>query len=238
MLSIKWYACHPGTHPVEDPPEEHLLESSATGECVDAQSNTEVRVAESGTEEPTAVIAASEPNTRTSTAEANSQATHPSKTPKRKSGRACKPKKKPRLCDVVEQSNEQMRQIQDYMQNNSTTPEARSKEREEDREFFRHMFGMMSQTMMGMTQMLLQGAGPGYHPPNQVYAPQGVQPTTVFYPVAWVLVLILHQQDHHHQAQLQVIHHHLKKMTILPYRNYQSRCMFHDTNGDFVVMLS
>ena len=62
--------------------------------------------------------------------------------------------------------------------------------------------------------------------------------TTVFYPVAWVLVLILHQQDHHHQAQLQVIHHHLKKTTILPYRNYQSRCMFHDTNGDFVVMLS
>ena len=129
MLSIKWYACHPGTHPVEDPPEEHLLESSATGECVDAQSNAEVRVAESGTEEPTAVIAASEPNTRTSTAEANSQATHPSKTPKRKSGRACKPKKKPRLCDVVEQSNEQMRQMQDYMQNNSTTPEARYKEK-------------------------------------------------------------------------------------------------------------
>lgn len=182
MLSIKWYACHPGTHPVEDPPEEHLLESSATGECVDAQSNAEVRVAESGTEEPTAVIAASEPNTRTSTAEANSQATHPSKTPKRKSGRACKPKKKPRLCDVVEQSNEQMRQMQDYMQNNSTTPKARSKEREEDREFFRHMFGMMSQTMMGMTQMLLQGAGPGYHPPNQVYAPQGVQPNYSFLP--------------------------------------------------------
>lgn len=182
MLSIKWYACHPGTHPVEDPPEEHLLESSATGECVDAQSNTEVRVAESGTEEPTAVIAASEPNTRTSTAEANSQATHPSKTPKRKSGRACKPKKKPRLCDVVEQSKEQMRQMQDYMQNNSTTPKARSKEREEDREFFRHMFGMMSQTMMGMTQMLLQGAGPGYHPPNQVYAPQSVQPNYSFLP--------------------------------------------------------
>lgn len=44
------------------------------------------------------------------------------------------------------------------------------------------MFGMMSQTLMGMTQMLLQGAGPGYHPPNQVYAPQSVQPNYSFLP--------------------------------------------------------
>ena len=182
MLSIKWCACHPGTHPVEDPPGEHLLESSATGECGDVQSDADVNVAESGAEEPTAVIAAAEPNTGTSTAEANSQATHPSKTAKRKSGRAGKPKKKPRLCDVVEQSNEQIRQMQDYMQSSSITPEARSKEREDDREFFRQMFGMMSQTMMGMTQMLLQGAGPGYHPPDQVYTPQSVQSNYSFLP--------------------------------------------------------
>ena len=71
----------------------------------------------------------------------------------------------------MEQSNEQMKQMQDYMQSNSVTLEARSKEREEDREFFRQMLGMMSQTMVGMTQMLMQGAGPAYHPPTQAYTP-------------------------------------------------------------------
>ena len=64
----------------------------------------------------------------------------------------------------MEQSNEQMKQMQDYMQSNSVTLEERSKEREGDRDFFRQMLGMMSQTMMGMTQMLVQGAGSGYHP--------------------------------------------------------------------------
>jgi len=66
----------------------------------------------------------------------------------------------------VEQSNEQMKQMQDYMQSNSVTLEECSKEREEDREFFRQMLSMMSQTMMGMTQMLVQRAGSGYHPPT------------------------------------------------------------------------
>ena len=81
----------------------------------------------------------------------------------------------------MEQSNEQMKQIQDYMQSNSVTLEARSKEREEDREFFRQMLGMMSQTMMGMTQMLVQGAGSGYHPPTQAYSlAQSVQTNYTF----------------------------------------------------------
>lgn len=156
--------CHPGTHPVEDPPEEHLIESSAdnTGECNEAESS------------------AAETNAEPSAAEAN--ATQTSKPPKKKSGRSGGPKKKPRLCDVVEQSNEQMKQMQEYMQGSSLTLEARSKEREEDREFFRQMLGMMSQTMMGMTQMLMQGAGPGYHAPNQAYAPQSVQPNYNFPP--------------------------------------------------------
>ena len=90
--------------------------------------------------------------------------------------------KKHRLSDVVEQSNEQMKQMQDYVQSNSVTLKERSKEREEDREFFRQMLGMMSQTMMGMTQMLVQGAGSGYHPPIQGYSPQSVQPNYTFPP--------------------------------------------------------
>jgi len=81
----------------------------------------------------------------------------------------------------VEQSNEQMKQTQDYIQSNSVTLEERSKERE-DREFFRQMLGMMSQTMMGITQMLVQGAGSGYLPPTQVYSPQSVQPKYSFPP--------------------------------------------------------
>ena len=50
---------------------------------------------------------------------------------------------------------EQMKEQKDYMQSNSVTVEARSKEREEDRVFFRQMMGMMSQTTMGMAQMLV-----------------------------------------------------------------------------------
>lgn len=147
------------------------MESSAVGECDETESNA-VNEAESG---------ATETNTESSAAEANT--TQTSKPQKKKSGRkAGKPKKKPRLCDVVEQSNEQMKQMQDYMQSSSITSETRSKEREEDQEFFRQMLGMMSQTMMGMTQMLVQGAGPGYHPPNQVYTPQGVQQNYSFTP--------------------------------------------------------
>jgi len=36
----------------------------------------------------------------------------------------------------VEQSNEQIKELEDYMQSNSLTLEARSKEKEEDRVFF------------------------------------------------------------------------------------------------------
>lgn len=163
--------CYPGTHPVEDPPEEHLMESSVEGEGIETESIA-VNEAESD---------ATESNKDSPAAEANT--TQKSKPPaKKKSGRAGGPKKKPRLCDVVEQSNEQMKQMQDYMQNSSFTSEARFKERAEDREFFREMLGMMSQTMMGMTQMLVQGAGPGYPPPNQAYTPQSVQPNFSFPP--------------------------------------------------------
>ena len=136
------------------------MESSAVGECDETEPNA-LNEAESGA------------------AEANT--TQTSKPPKKKSGKAGKPKKKPRLCDVVEQSNEQMKQMQDYIQSSSITSEARSKERE-DREFFRQMLAMMSQTMMGMTKMLVQGAGPGYHSPNQVYTSQSVQPNYSFPP--------------------------------------------------------
>ena len=146
------------------------MESSAVGECDETEPNA-LNEAESG---------ATETNKESSAAEANT--TQTSKPPKKKSGKAGKPKKKPRLCDVLEQSNEQMKQMQDYIQSSSITSEARSKEREEDREFFRQMLGMMSQTMMGMTQMLVQGAGPGYHSPNQVYTSQSVQPNYSFPP--------------------------------------------------------
>ena len=117
---------------------------------------------------------AAETNTESSAAEVNT--TQTSKPPMRKSGKAGKPKKKPRQCDVVEQSNEQMNQLQDYMQSISVTLEARTEEREEDRECFCQMLGVMSLTMMGMTQMLVQGVGSGYHPPTQAYRPHSVQP--------------------------------------------------------------
>ena len=146
------------------------MESSAKGESDETESSA-VNEVESG---------AAETNTESSVAEVNT--TQTSKPPKRKSGKDGKPKKKPRLCDV-EQSNEQMKQMQDYMQSNSVTLKDRSKEREEDREFFRQMLGMMSQTMMGMTQMLVQGAGSGgYHPLTQAYSPQSVQPNYSFPP--------------------------------------------------------
>ena len=124
--------CYPRTHPVDEPPDEHLMESSAIGESDETESSA-VNEVES---------VAAETNTESSAAEVNT--TQTSKPPKRKSGKACKPKKKPRLCDVGEQSNEQMKQMPDYMQSNSVTLEARSKEREEHREFFRQMLGMMS----------------------------------------------------------------------------------------------
>ena len=109
--------------------------------------------------------------------------------------------KKPRLCDVIEQSNEQIKQLQETMQSNSITSETRSKEREEDREFFRQMMGMMSQTMMGMTQMFMQGAASGFiHQIRQIHLQ-----TTAFYQVEWAMAFTLHQLDH--QAQLQAKHY-------------------------------
>ena len=113
-----------------------------------------------------------------SAAEVNT--TQTSKPPKRKSGKAGKPKKKPCLCDVVEQSNEQMKQTLDYMQSNSVTLEACSTQREEDQDFFCQMLGMMS-------QMLVQGASSGNHPPTQAYSPQSVQPNYTFPPTPFHL---------------------------------------------------
>ena len=72
------------------------MESSAVGECDETEPNA-LNEAESG---------ATETSKESSAAEANT--TQTSKPPKKKSGQAGKPKKKPRLCDVVEQSNEQM----------------------------------------------------------------------------------------------------------------------------------
>ena len=44
--------------------------------------------------------------------------------------------KKPRLCDVIKQSNEQIKQMPEIMQSNSITSDTLSKKREEDQEFF------------------------------------------------------------------------------------------------------
>ena len=79
--------------------------------------------------------------------------------------------KKPHLCDVIEQSTQQIKQMQEIIQSNSITSDTLSKKREEDREFFRQMMLTMSQTMMRVTQMLMQGAASGYHPPNHAYTP-------------------------------------------------------------------
>lgn len=57
-------------------------------------------------------------------------------------------KKKPHLCDVIEQSNQQIKQMQEIIQSNSITSDTLSKKREEDQEFFRQMMLTMSQTMM------------------------------------------------------------------------------------------
>lgn len=79
--------------------------------------------------------------------------------------------KKPHLCDVIEQSTQQIKQIQEIIQCNSITSDTLSKKREEDREFFRQMMLTMSQTMMRVTQMLMQAAASGYHSPNDAYTP-------------------------------------------------------------------
>ena len=72
---------------------------------------------------------------------------------------------------MIEQSNEQIKQMQEIMQSNSITSDTFSKKREEDQEFFWQVMVTMSQTMMRVTQMLMQGAAPGNHPPNQAYTP-------------------------------------------------------------------
>ena len=79
--------------------------------------------------------------------------------------------KKPHLCDVIERSNQQIKQMQEIIQSNSITSDPLSKKREEDREFVRQMMLTMSQTMIRVTQMLMQGAASGYHPPNHAYTP-------------------------------------------------------------------
>lgn len=98
---------------------------------------------------------------------------------------------------MIEQSNEQIKQMQEIMQSNSITSDTFSKKREEDQEFFWQVMVTMSQTMMRVTQMLMQGAAPGNHPPNQAYTP----PNYSFSSSGMGYGFTLHQLDH--QAQLQ-----------------------------------
>ena len=49
--------------------------------------------------------------------------------------------------------------------------------------------------MMGITEMIMQGAGKGYHPPNRANC------SSALYLVAQALVSKLHQQENYHQAK-------------------------------------
>ena len=53
---------YPGTHPVEDPPDEHLMESSAIGESDETESSAVYEV-ESGAAETNTESSATEVNT-------------------------------------------------------------------------------------------------------------------------------------------------------------------------------
>ena len=61
--------------------------------------------------------------------------------------------KKAHLSDVIEKSNEQMGNITNLIASSIVSPEVREKERKEDREFFGQNFSMLSQTMIGISQM-------------------------------------------------------------------------------------
>ena len=55
------------------------------------------------------------------------------------------------------------------------TPEMREKEHQEDREFFKDIFAYLSNTMIGMTQMLVEA---NYAAPQQIPFYQPVHPAT------------------------------------------------------------
>ena len=124
-----------GTRPVNDPPQDHVFESQAEENHESTSATDEASCEEPGPSE--------EKKTTTKQRKA-------SKRP---------PRKKPCLADALQQSNEQIEQLRETISQNVITPEMRSSERREDREFFREMFGNLSQVMMGMTQMLTQVHG-------------------------------------------------------------------------------
>lgn len=148
------YFNNPGTHPVEDPPAEHLVESSEQNEEPAAEDSREPHSETDGHGQEAA---------NSETNEEGTNGKQKGKPEKRKQGNSVQrgPRKKKRLCDVVEQSNLHMQSLNESLASSSVSKETRAREREEDREFFRSIMGMMSQTMMGMTQLLVQGAGPG-----------------------------------------------------------------------------
>ena len=143
------YFNNPDTHPVHGPPAEHLVESSEQNEEHAAEDFKEPHSKTCGHGQEAA------------DSETNEEGTNGKR--KGKPGNSVQRcfRKKKRLCDVVEQSNLHMQSLNESLASGSISKETRAREREEDREFFRSIMGMMSQTMMGMTQLLLQGAGPG-----------------------------------------------------------------------------
>ena len=125
---------------MNDPPQGHVFESQ-----VEEEHQSTVATDEASSEEP-------------GPSEENQTTTKQRKASKRP------PRKKPRLADALQQSNEQIEHLRETISKNVITPEMRSSERREDREFFHEMFGNLSQAMMGMTQMLTQVHG---HTGNQ-----------------------------------------------------------------------
>lgn len=118
--------------------------------------------------------------------EQSASATNPQKREK-KIVRASR-SKKPRLTDVIEKSNEQMGNITNLIASSIVTPEVREKERKEDREFLGQMFSMLSQTMIGISQM--------HHKNTHQYFPQAEQP---FQPPAFFGINQSEtRQDSHH----------------------------------------
>ncbi|PFX17983.1 hypothetical protein AWC38_SpisGene17666 [Stylophora pistillata] len=142
-----------GSRPVNDYPQCHVFESQVEEEH---QSTVATDGATDG-------VSCEEPDP----SEENQTTTKQRKASKRPL------RKKPRLADALQQSNEHMEQLRETISQNVITPETRSTERREDREFFREMFGMM-----GMTQMLTQvqgGTGNQKLPLFHSFPPQATQ---------------------------------------------------------------
>ena len=134
------YFNNPGTHPVEDPPVEHLVESSEQHEEPAAEDSREPHSETDGHGQEAA---------NSETNEEGTNGKQKGKPEKRKEGNSVQrcPRKKKCLCDVVEQSNLHMQSLNESLASSSVSKETRACERE-DREFFRSIMGMMSQTMM------------------------------------------------------------------------------------------